>query len=63
MASVFITETRQYATRQRPNPVTVHGPYASMEEATEAAAVLRRKSARNDNRSSFQIQTREGIHD
>jgi len=52
----IIREVRAYSTKQRPNPVTIHGPFAGRESAMEELRTLARKTERNDNRSGFYVE-------
>lgn len=54
--SYFVEERRAYSTRQRPNPITIHGPFATREEAIAAMKVMARLAARNDNPSSYELR-------
>ena len=51
-----LVETRECSTKQRPNPVTTHGPYDTHEKAMSAMRVWIGKTSRNTVRSSFRVE-------
>lgn len=56
MSGFMIREVRAYSTKQRPNPTTMHGPFADRERAMDELRLMARKTERNNNRSNFYVE-------